>query len=63
VYSFPNGSHRAGQVELLQSEGVRHVLLVGERPSLPDASVLHRITVRGGSAAELRARSAGIGGR
>lgn len=57
IYAFPNGSHRRGQAELLQQAGVRSVLLVGERPSLTGASVHTRMTVRGGSAAELRARA------
>jgi peptidoglycan/xylan/chitin deacetylase (PgdA/CDA1 family) len=57
VYAFPNGSHRVGQPELLQREGVSHVLLVAERPSRPDATVHTRLTLRGGSAAELRARA------
>jgi len=58
VYAFPNGSDRPGQAELLRREGVRHVLLVGERPSRPDAAVHTRLTLRGNSAAELRARAA-----
>lgn len=57
VYAFPNGSNRPGQAEILQRHGVRHVLLVDERPSEPDAGVHTRITVRGGSSAELRARA------
>jgi peptidoglycan/xylan/chitin deacetylase (PgdA/CDA1 family) len=57
VYAFPNGSHRAGQPELLQRHGVRHVLLVGERTSVPGAAVHTRITVRGASVAELRVRA------
>ena len=57
VYAFPNGSYRPRQVELLQQEGVRHVLLVGEHPSRP-GSVHTRLTLRGGSEAELRARAA-----
>jgi peptidoglycan/xylan/chitin deacetylase (PgdA/CDA1 family) len=62
VYAFPNGSHRPGQSELLLAEGIRHVLLVDERPSRPEAFVHPRLTVRGDSAAELRARAAhGIG--
>jgi peptidoglycan/xylan/chitin deacetylase (PgdA/CDA1 family) len=57
VYAFPNGSHRPGQPELLRQHGVRHVLLVGERPSAPEAGVHTRLTLRGASLAELRARA------
>jgi len=57
VYAFPNGSSRPGQAEILQRQGVRHVLLVDERPSEPGAGVHTRLTVRGASVAELRARA------
>jgi peptidoglycan/xylan/chitin deacetylase (PgdA/CDA1 family) len=57
VYAFPNGSHRPGQPELLQAQRVRHVLLVDERPSHVTATVHTRLTVRGDSASELRARA------
>ena len=66
VYSFPNGSHRPGQVKLALQAGVRHVLLSGERPSLPESAVHTRVTLRGSSVAELRARSVhglGLAGR
>jgi peptidoglycan/xylan/chitin deacetylase (PgdA/CDA1 family) len=57
VYAFPNGSHRVGQAELLQAQGIRHVLLVGEQPSHVAATVHPRLTVRGDSESELRARA------
>jgi peptidoglycan/xylan/chitin deacetylase (PgdA/CDA1 family) len=57
VYAFPNGSHRPEQVGILQREGVRHVLLVGDRASQPGRLVHSRLTVRGDSIAEVRARS------
>jgi peptidoglycan/xylan/chitin deacetylase (PgdA/CDA1 family) len=57
VYAFPNGSHRAGQASLLHAQGIRHVLLVGEQPSHPSANVHPRLTLRGDSASELRARA------
>jgi peptidoglycan/xylan/chitin deacetylase (PgdA/CDA1 family) len=57
VYAYPNGSHRAGQSDLLRREGVRHILLVGERASRPEATEHTRLTLRGSSAAELRART------
>ncbi|MDX6677156.1 MAG: hypothetical protein QOE31_1208 [Solirubrobacteraceae bacterium] len=57
VYAFPNGSHRPRQPGLLRQHGVRHVLLVGERPSTPGAFVHSRLTLRGASVAELRTRA------
>jgi peptidoglycan/xylan/chitin deacetylase (PgdA/CDA1 family) len=56
VYAFPNGSHRPSQVGILQREGVRHVLLAGDRPSRPGLGVHTRLALRGDSAAELQAR-------
>ena len=44
IYAFPNGSHRPGQSEILRSEGIEHVLLVGEDFSATDAHVHHRLT-------------------
>lgn len=60
VYAFPNGSYRPRQLPLLRDLGVQHVLLVGERPSRPDTSVHTRLTLRGHSLPELRARAAGL---
>jgi hypothetical protein len=61
VYAFPNGSHRSGQAELLRREGVRHVLLVGDTASQPDAWLHPRLTLRGHSTAELRVRTTTAG--
>jgi len=58
VYAFPNGSHRPGQADLLEREEVRHVLLVGERPTRPGAGTHTRLTLRGHTTAELRSRAA-----
>jgi peptidoglycan/xylan/chitin deacetylase (PgdA/CDA1 family) len=57
VYAFPNGSYRRDQIGILEREGVRQVLLVGDLASWPARVVHTRLTVRGDSAAELRARS------
>jgi hypothetical protein len=62
VYAFPNGSHRPGQAELLQAQGIEHVLAVGERPSRADARLHTRMTLRGDTASELRARSVNVTG-
>jgi peptidoglycan/xylan/chitin deacetylase (PgdA/CDA1 family) len=60
VYAFPNGSFRETQVDLLRRAGVEHVLLVGERPSHRDSDVHTRLSIRGRSPAELRARAAAM---
>jgi peptidoglycan/xylan/chitin deacetylase (PgdA/CDA1 family) len=59
IYAFPNGSHTRTQVEHLHSSGVEHVLLVGERRSLIEASTHPRFTVYGNTAAEVRLRALG----
>jgi peptidoglycan/xylan/chitin deacetylase (PgdA/CDA1 family) len=60
IYAFPNGSYRPQQLDLLRARAVAHVLLVGEQPSQATAEVHTRITVRGGTLAELRARAAHV---
>jgi peptidoglycan/xylan/chitin deacetylase (PgdA/CDA1 family) len=57
IYAFPNGSCRTGQSDMLVREGVSHVLLVGDQPTHPRAAVHTRVTVRGDSVPELRARA------
>ena len=59
IFAFPNGSFRPGQIELVQRKGVKHVLLVGERPTRVGTGVYTRITMYGDSAAELRLRAMG----
>ncbi len=60
IYAFPNGSYRPEQLRLLEDSGVEHILLMGERPSRPSARVHTRLTLRGHSVAEVRARAAGL---
>jgi peptidoglycan/xylan/chitin deacetylase (PgdA/CDA1 family) len=59
IYAFPNGSYRDEQVRLLNQEGLEHVLLVGERASIPGNSVHHRFTFGGSSRSEVRLRAMG----
>lgn len=59
IYAFPYGRFRSGQIELVQSKGVEHVLLVGERPARIEGGVHTRITMYGTSPAELRLRAVG----
>ncbi|MGH2951357.1 MAG: polysaccharide deacetylase family protein [Solirubrobacterales bacterium] len=63
VYSFPNGSYRPSQVEVLKRRGFDRVLLVGERPTWPTSEVHTRLTVRGHSLSEIVGRSVGHGAR
>lgn len=63
IYAFPNGSHRAGQSEWLRQEGIKHVLLVGERFSTVEARVHPRFTIYGLSAVETRFQALGYHGR
>jgi peptidoglycan/xylan/chitin deacetylase (PgdA/CDA1 family) len=57
IYAFPNGSYREEQITLVQQRGIRHVLLMEERPSSPSAQVHPRITVTGQTASEARLRA------
>jgi peptidoglycan/xylan/chitin deacetylase (PgdA/CDA1 family) len=59
IYSFPNGSYRTQQLDLLRSKGFKHILLVGERPSPSDATVRTRLTVTGTSSSEVLLRALG----
>jgi peptidoglycan/xylan/chitin deacetylase (PgdA/CDA1 family) len=59
VYAFPNGSHRPEQIRVAQELGIRHVLLIGERPSRIGAYVHTRVTVRGESSDETVLRALG----
>jgi hypothetical protein len=59
IYAVPNGSYRAGQIDLLREAGVEHVLLVDEDFSSPSAHVHRRFTFDGQSEAEIRFRAVG----
>jgi peptidoglycan/xylan/chitin deacetylase (PgdA/CDA1 family) len=60
IYAFPNGSYRPEQVEFLSRSSVKHVLLVGEEFADPRSGVLHRLTMYGETAAEVKMRSLGL---
>lgn len=57
VYAFPNGSYTQSQLRVAEDEHVR-ALLVGERAARPADGALHRFTMFGSSAVEMRARTA-----
>ena len=59
VYAFPNGSARGEQAKIVFDAGYRHVLLVGEDYSRPDAWLHHRFSLEVKSRAEARARALG----
>lgn len=57
LYAFPNGSYREEQLASAEARGIR-TLLVGERAAQRTWPALHRVTMFGRSARELRARVA-----
>lgn len=59
IYAFPNGSYRPKQTAVVQSQGVDHVLLVGEGLSRADAHVHHRVTFDARSRPEVFFRGTG----
>ncbi len=59
IYAFPNGSHRAEQVELLHQNGVDHVLLTGDDFSSSRLKVHKRFNTYGTSLPEARFRAIG----
>lgn len=58
IYAFPNGSFSAGQIDVVQSMGIDHVLLVGE--AFDDGSAVHhRFTFDAYGSAEVRFKACG----
>lgn len=58
VYAFPNGSCSIGQPEVVEQEGIRHVLLVGEQFDVHPRRHA-RFTFHARSSAEMRFRAIG----
>jgi peptidoglycan/xylan/chitin deacetylase (PgdA/CDA1 family) len=59
VYAFPNGSYRRDQLDIVHDAGVRHILLVDEDYSSPEATTHKRFTFHAYSRAEVRYRATG----
>lgn len=59
IYAFPNNSYRAEQIDILRSEGIRHILLVDEDFSNPATHVHRRFTFHAYSRPEVRFRATG----
>jgi peptidoglycan/xylan/chitin deacetylase (PgdA/CDA1 family) len=57
IYAFPNGSCRPEQIAIAREEGMRHVLLVGER--FAAESEAYRFTFDARSRAEMRFKATG----
>ncbi len=57
IYAFPNGSCRPEQIAIARAEGMRHVLLVGER--FAAESEAYRFTFDARSRAEMRFKATG----
>ena len=62
VYAFSNGSFRPNQVEALLAQGVRHVLLVGEKHAARSGPLYTRLTKFGDSALEAKYVALGLAG-
>jgi peptidoglycan/xylan/chitin deacetylase (PgdA/CDA1 family) len=62
IYAFPNGSHRPEQVAWLEAQGVARVLLVEDRFARKGQRAIPRLTVAGGSVAELELGAMGLTG-
>jgi len=60
TYAFPNGSCRAGQIEVLPGKGIKHILLVGEDYARKGESVFPRFTIYGASKIETRFQALGF---
>jgi peptidoglycan/xylan/chitin deacetylase (PgdA/CDA1 family) len=56
IYAFPNGSCRPEQIAIARAEGMRHVLLVGERFA---AGAAYRFTFDARGRAEMRFKATG----
>jgi peptidoglycan/xylan/chitin deacetylase (PgdA/CDA1 family) len=63
IYAFPDGSYRPSQIALLREEGIRYVLLVGERAASEPATEYPRINVASATPREARLRAAGFRAR
>jgi peptidoglycan/xylan/chitin deacetylase (PgdA/CDA1 family) len=63
IYAFPNGSCRPSQIAYLRQRGIEHVLLVGEGIDDGRSGVHPRLSIHGGSAAEVRMQAVGLHAR
>jgi peptidoglycan/xylan/chitin deacetylase (PgdA/CDA1 family) len=63
IYAFPNGSYRDEQIPLLENEGIRHILLVGESFAGRNRNVYPRFTLYGETKLEARFLALGYKGR
>jgi len=60
TYAFPNGSFRSEQVAILENNGIRNILIVGEDFSRPNNSIFSRFTIYGSSIGEVKYQALGI---
>ncbi|HYE73585.1 MAG TPA: polysaccharide deacetylase family protein [Blastocatellia bacterium] len=54
IYAFPNGSYRDSQVTTLQQQGIKHVLLVGEKFAHREQPIYPRFTLYGETFQEVK---------
>jgi len=60
IYAFPSGSYKDGQVEFLRSNGIAHILLVGEGYSNYQTDEHYRFTFYANSKSEVKLRAVGF---
>ncbi len=59
IYAFPSGSYKKSQLEYLQNNGVKNILLVDENYSSYDTNIHKRFTFYGNSISEIKMRALG----
>ncbi len=59
IYAFPSGSYKKNQLEYLQDNGVKNILLVDENYSSYDTNIHKRFTFYGNSISEIKMRALG----
>lgn len=60
IYAFPNGSYKNEQIEILNQQGIKYKLLVGETYSRKNTDVISRFTIYGATKIENRFQALGI---
>lgn len=60
IYAFPNGGYQAYQLDFLEQQGIKHILLVDEEYSNNKTSRHHRFTYYADSKSEIKMRALGF---
>ena len=59
IYAFPSGSYKKSQLDFLQNNGIKYILLVNEKYSFCTNSKFNRFTFYGDSNSEIKIRALG----